>query len=316
MLATSMVDLATLRGLVPNLATIPTVIYFHENQFAYPAGAGNRNLLEPQMVSLYSGMAADHLLFNSHYNRDSFMQGCQAMLDRFPDKVPTTVVESLRGKSSVIPVPMEYFDHELSGSSGVWLGKDKMKTTRPIRIAWVGRFEFDKGGDGLLLALRKLEKSGLNYSLAIIGQRFRNSPAAFETIGKSFSHRLVQFGFVESTETYRQILAEADIVLSTALHEFQGLALLEAVREGCIPVVPDRLVYPEIYSSEYRYPSNPENPDLEAVGAAQLVLSVAKQIRHCEVSSPNISAFFGDEISSLYRAVFESIASSGSLPTP
>ena len=37
-LATSMVDLASLRGLIPKLAAAPSLLYFHENQFAYPAG--------------------------------------------------------------------------------------------------------------------------------------------------------------------------------------------------------------------------------------------------------------------------------------
>src|SRR5690554_445672 len=33
-IATSMVDLTSLRGLVPSLARTPCVVYFHENQFA------------------------------------------------------------------------------------------------------------------------------------------------------------------------------------------------------------------------------------------------------------------------------------------
>ena len=34
LLATSTVDVATLKGLVPSLAACPTAVYFHENQFA------------------------------------------------------------------------------------------------------------------------------------------------------------------------------------------------------------------------------------------------------------------------------------------
>ena len=34
--ATSMTDLASLRGLCPTLTKIPNIIYFHENQFAFP----------------------------------------------------------------------------------------------------------------------------------------------------------------------------------------------------------------------------------------------------------------------------------------
>ncbi|MCZ6829899.1 MAG: DUF3524 domain-containing protein, partial [Gammaproteobacteria bacterium] len=44
-LATSMVDLATLRGLVPSLALVPAVLYFHENQFAFPDSRGRHGLL-------------------------------------------------------------------------------------------------------------------------------------------------------------------------------------------------------------------------------------------------------------------------------
>ena len=33
LIATSMVDLSALRGFIPSLAAIPTVLYFHENQF-------------------------------------------------------------------------------------------------------------------------------------------------------------------------------------------------------------------------------------------------------------------------------------------
>lgn len=300
--ATSMVDLATLRGLVPNLATIPTVLYFHENQFAYPHGAGGRNLLEPQMVSLYSAMAADHLLFNSRYNRDSFMSGCQVMLDRFPDKVPAGVVNSLADKSSIIPVPLERLE-DVSISASIWPIAEE---DRPIRLIWIGRFEFDKGGERLLLALQNLEKSGLNYSLAVIGQRFRNSPAAFESIGQAFAHRLVQFGFVESVATYRQILTEADIVFSTALHEFQGLAVLEAVSAGCVPAVPDRLAYPEIYPSGFRYASHLQNPDAEAVAASALIISLTGGLRDGTVSSPDVSPYCEAAIGPLYRQVFES----------
>ena len=36
LIATSMVDLATLRGLVPALTALPSLLYFHENQFDYP----------------------------------------------------------------------------------------------------------------------------------------------------------------------------------------------------------------------------------------------------------------------------------------
>ena len=64
-IATSMVDLATLKGLVPHLAQIPSVLYFHENQFAYPKSQAQHASIEPQMVNLYAALSADKVIFNS-----------------------------------------------------------------------------------------------------------------------------------------------------------------------------------------------------------------------------------------------------------
>ena len=121
--ATSMVDLATLRGLVPGLAQIPAVLYFHENQFAYPPGKHRHGLLEAQMVSLYGALAARRVLFNSAYNRDSFLAGVDDLLRRLPDRVPAGVVQALRERAAVLPVPCDI--ESLAVARDDWPGADR-----------------------------------------------------------------------------------------------------------------------------------------------------------------------------------------------
>jgi glycosyltransferase involved in cell wall biosynthesis len=91
------------------------------------------------------------------------------------------------------------------------------------------------------------------------------------TIRQQFAHRLVQFGYASSRTAYYEWLGSADVILSTALHEFQGLAVLEAVAVGCVPIVPAREVYPELFAPEYLYPDCGDDIPAEAAYAAALI---------------------------------------------
>ena len=137
--ATSMVDLATLRGLVPALAQKPAVLYFHENQFAYPQSGAGHSLLEAQMVSLYSALAADQLLFNSRYNRDSFVAGVDALLGRLPDFVPEGLAAALRDKAEVLPVPLAAAPEPVRPA--FWAHRDGRAPGDTLRIVWAARMD-------------------------------------------------------------------------------------------------------------------------------------------------------------------------------
>jgi len=295
-LATSMVDLATLRGLVPALSLIPCALYFHENQFAYPASPGQQGLLEAQMVSLYAALAADSLLFNSGFNRDSFLGGIAALLARLPDCIPPGVEDMLRHKASVVPVPIDTVPARESGKT--WF---QGSPGGPLRLLWAGRFEYDKGGDRLLLLLEALEQRALDYQLALVGQQFRQVPAVFGEIEERFAHRIVHSGYLPNRDDYRALLAQSDIVISTALHEFQGLAVLEAVARGCLPLLPARQVYPELVEEPFLYPSLEDAPEQEAAGAVAALESLAERLARGDHERPSVEAFAGDTLAARYR---------------
>jgi glycosyltransferase involved in cell wall biosynthesis len=48
-----------------------------------------------------------------------------------------------------------------------------------------------------------------------------------------------------------RFLSEGSIVISTAIQENFGISVLEAVYSGCLPLLPRRLVYPELIPPEY-----------------------------------------------------------------
>lgn len=264
-LATSMVDIATLRGLHPELATIPLSYYFHENQFAYPLGEGQHSSIDPMMVQLYGALAADECLFNSAYNRDSFVSGVEALLRKLPDEKPEGLSAELIDKSVVLPVPVP------SVSSGQRM---------PGLILWNHRWEYDKRPDRFLKVLERLHARSVPFSLALLGPRPQKVPAALTSIRQQFGSSVIADGMV-SRQQYQQLLGQAQVVISCADHEFQGLSMIEAVSAGCVPVVPDDLCYREQYAADYRYA--PDDTDA-AVTRIEQALSGA-------LTAPDITAW-------------------------
>ena len=308
-IATSMVDLATLKGLVPSLAATPSIVYFHENQFAYPANERQRNSLEPAMVNLYSALAADRLVFNSEYNRSSFINGVGELLHKLPDFVPPGIVELLQQRSQLLPVPIEPECFQASQSAA----------SEPLHIVWNHRWEYDKGPDRLLRLLRLLLATKQVFSLSVLGEQFRQRPKEFDEIKQVFSLQssavLKHCGYIESISEYRQVLASADVVLSTALHDFQGLAVLEAVAAGCIPLLPGRLCYGEWFDDDFCYRSIVDDADREAQGVAERVIALAAAKKTATLPcAPTVTNFAWQSLKPCYQGLLtEVVAQAGSL---
>ena len=264
LIATSMVDLSALRGFVPTLSQVPTLVYFHENQFAYPTSDRQHQSIEPQMVNLYSALCADRLAFNSAYNRDSFIEGVTALLRKLPDQVPDGVVTQLQARACCLPVPLEEscFAERTTTAAERRGGR--------FELVWNHRWEYDKGPERFYRALQRwLPKAG-KVSCHVVGQQFRRLPPVFDDIKALLQAHdaLGEWGYIESVDRYRALLSQSQAVVSSALHDFQGLAVMEAVAAGCVPLVPSREAYPEWFGVDACYASHIDQPEHEALALA------------------------------------------------
>lgn len=298
LVVTTMVDLATLRGLKPALATVPALAYCHENQFVYPQSAHAYRSIEPQMVNLYTVLSAERVIFNSEWNQESFLAGVDDLLARLPDKRPASLREMITAKSRVIPVPVrdEWFLTRERGDSSV------------PHLVWNHRWEHDKSPDRLLLLLQAVSERGFAFRLSVVGEQFRSHPEAFSAIQEAFSDSIVDWGY-QSVARYRQLLAEADLVVSTALHDFQGLSTLEAMAAGCCPWAPNRLAYPEYVPAKCLYRSWENDPLAEAKGSADGLIALWQAVRAgAFVPAPPVN-YRSSRLLADYRHEFEQLFS-------
>ena len=299
MVVTSMVDLAVLKGLVPSLSKIPSIVYFHENQFEYPKSERQKSVLEAQMVNLYSAMAADSIIFNSEFNKTTFIGGCDQLMNKLPDFTLTDLSSRLLRKSSVIPVPIA--DHLFEYSRCDFLANS------PVKILWNHRWEYDKGPDRLLMFLIELRKRQIPFEINIVGEQFRSVPPEFDQIKSAFSMQIRSFGYISNIDAYNELLSQSDIVLSTAIHEFQGVAVMEAVAAGCLPLVPSRLSYKEYIESTYCYESDIEDPKKEAVSAVNTLLVIMGLQVNRRLMSSMLQQYSWGELIGQYRSAIDRV---------
>lgn len=292
LIATSMVDLATLRGLIPTLATIPSMVYFHENQFDYPVSKAAHQGLEPKIVNLYSALAADRLVFNSDYNQRTFLSGVTNLLNKMPDAVPAGIVDALAAKSTILPVPL----------ANDWFETAQVEKADELTLVWNHRWEYDKAPEIFFQALRLLLANNVPFRVHVLGQAFRTVPDMFAEMRELLGDHLGQWGRVENRDAYRAFLQQAHVVVSSARHDFQGLAILEAVAAGCIPLVPNRLAYPEWFADEYRYPSMLEQSGQEPQQLADKLIALAVLLEKGQLPAvPDVSHLSWSAMQDRYR---------------
>jgi glycosyltransferase involved in cell wall biosynthesis len=243
LLASDFLDLAAFLALGPAwLRRALKVVYFHENQLTYPVRVDDERDFHFGLTNITTALAADRIAFNSRFHLEGFASAAGEMLSRFPDFRPEGVPERILARARVLPPPLDLpeFGRRESGSG-------------PLTVLWSSRWEYDKAPEVFFETLLSLAESGLDFRVAVCGESFRDVPAVFEKARESLSGRILSWGYLESRSDYLGLLSRCDVVVSTAIHEFFGIAVAEAVAAGCVPLLPDRLAYPERYPREFLY---------------------------------------------------------------
>lgn len=230
----SILNLAELMALRPDLHTLHKVIYFHENQLVYPVQMIKHRDFQYGYNQILSCLVADAIIFNSYFNMNSFLEKINGFLKLQPDVHFKNINDHIIPKCRVIYFPIE-----------VPIANANRGST--LHIIWPHRWEHDKNPDLFFETLFKLKENNFKFVVSVLGEQFDKVPEVFVKAETILKNEIQQFGRVPSKADYYQILSTGHVVVSTATHEFFGVAMLEAVFCGCYPIACNQLVYPEIY---------------------------------------------------------------------
>ena len=254
-LFSSFIDVAVFRALASSVEgwnpNCRYLTYFHENQFGYPGVLDKYTSHQFTSINFTSALVSDSIAFNSKYNRTSFLDQVRRYLLKATDMELSASLEQLHRKSIVLYPGLDF--HQLD------------RVARPLgareaggvkTIVWNHRWEHDKNPEEFFTALYKLQDNGIDFKLCLLGQSFMHQPDCFAEAQIRLAQSIIQWGHVDDVLSYYRYLAAGDIVVSTALHEFFGISVIEAVRAGCLPVLPKRLSYPELFAERFLYESD------------------------------------------------------------
>ena len=251
--ATDMVNLPAFLALVRHrMAGIPVVFYCHENQLTYPLREGKERDYTYAYMNYLSGLAADRIIFNSHFHHDQFLEALPELLRIFPDFTHLQTVQQIKEKSQVLHLGIKLSPHDTFAKD---YAPHPWGPSMPLPIIlWNQRWEYDKNPSAFFRIMNRLDDAGCTFRLILAGEHFNEQPTDFEKAFRRYADRILHYGYAEDFEEYSRLLHRADLVVSTAIHEFFGLAIMEAIYCGCHPLLPRRLTYPELIPEQLHQP--------------------------------------------------------------
>lgn len=229
-----MLNLASFLGLAPAaLRHLLVIIYFHENQLTYPVRYKDDRDFHFSFTNLTSALAADQVWFNSRYHQDSYLEALAGYCRKMPDYQPTAAIGQIRDKALIMSPGIQEIPHKPRSGQG------------PLHILWAARWEYDKDPETFFQAVDLLAERQVEFRLSVAGEHFKRYPKIFDEARERHAERIVHWGYQPDRQAYEAVLQEADVMVSTARHEFFGIGVLEAALAGAFPLVPRDLAYPE-----------------------------------------------------------------------
>src|SRR5262245_1072425 len=237
LVVTDLMSLSDLKALW-GAACPPALAYLHENQLSYPLPPGEAIDYQFGFTDITTCLAARRVLFNSRFQHDAFFAALPGFLAMMPEHQPRWVVEAIRERSGVMHPGVDY----PAGPPDL----RPLDTDHPPLVVWNHRWEFDKKPEDFFAALDAALLRGLEFRVALLGENFQVVPKEFLAARERYGARIVRYGYVEERAEYLDWLRQGAVVVSTAVQENFGMAIVEAIRFGCRPLLPARLAYPEV----------------------------------------------------------------------
>ncbi len=296
-LATDMMDLTDFKALMGNNIP-PVVLYFHENQLSYPLASGQKRDFHLGFTNIISAFAADRVLFNSQFHLDEFIQAAERLVKHMPDFRPRWMMEKIKEKASVVYPGCRFATKPFE------VGKEDV--TPPL-IVWNHRWEFDKKPEEFFEILEGIKEKGIDFSLAVLGESLDLHPEVFDIAREKFKDEIRVFGYAESRSEYLSWLKKGSVVISCAIQENFGISIVEAVRHGCLPLLPARLSYPEIMPKAFHDKIIYGSKEELTTKLEYALLNPQKHLDIRQALSNEMEKFAWDVMAKQYDAILDSL---------